>query len=114
MNQAVFEKIRQRRLQMLVHSYIYYELNDNIITDATWSRWAKELQRLQTKYPKTSKKAPYYSQFKNWDGSSGAFLDFDDKVVAVANYLLTMRDSKKKQKIHKNPIKSKTKKKKLF
>lgn len=34
----IAELILQRRLQMLVHSYIYYELNDNIISDSTWSK----------------------------------------------------------------------------
>ena len=31
---------------MLVHSYIYYQLNDNIIDDSTWSKWAMELQKM--------------------------------------------------------------------
>ena len=47
----IAELILQRRLQMLVHSYIYYELNDNIISDNTWSKWAVELADLQNKYP---------------------------------------------------------------
>ena len=124
MNKKAYAKIQQRRLQMLVHSYIYYELNENIISDATWSRWAKELEKLQKKYPKTSKKVPYHEQFKNWDGSSGAFLDFDDKIIGTANYLLDMRDQKKKpakpvkkvvkKKTQKKPVKSKGHKKRLF
>lgn len=116
MNQKAYDKIQQRRLQMLIHSYIYYVLDDNIISDATWSRWAKELSQLQKKYPKTSKKVPYYKQFKNWDGSTGAFLDFDDITVARAEYLLYLRDRPRQQKPkkHTKPVKSKAKKKKLF
>ena len=49
---TIKEKIRQRRRQMLVHSYIYYELDDNIVSDAQWAKWAKELEQLQKNYPK--------------------------------------------------------------
>lgn len=86
--QTIEEKIKQRRLQMLVHSYIYYELNTNIIDDAKWDRWAMELVDLQSRYPKESKKAPYYGEFKDWDGSTGAFLKFDDKTKKRAERLL--------------------------
>ena len=58
---------------MLVHSYIYYELNENIVSDAQWSKWAVELAELQKKYPKESAEVEYYEDFKDWDGSSGAF-----------------------------------------
>lgn len=32
------ELISRRRRQILVHSVIYYKLNENLIDDATWSR----------------------------------------------------------------------------
>lgn len=120
MNKKAYAKIQQRRLQMLVHSYIYYVLNDNIISDFTWNKWAHELAALQEKYPKTSKKVPYYKQFKNWDGSTGAFLDFDDVIAAKAEYLLEMKNpvikpkKVKKPKVKKSPVKPKKKKRKLF
>lgn len=92
MKQTIEEKIKQRRLQILVHSYIYYELNDNIVSDSTWSKWAKELVDLQEKYPKESKSAPYYEQFIDFDGSTGMDLTIpDDFIVNRANYLLSMR-----------------------
>lgn len=37
-NKEIAELIHRRREQMLVHSYIYYQLNDNIIDDNTWSK----------------------------------------------------------------------------
>lgn len=117
MNEKAYTKIQQRRLQMLVHSYIYYVLNDNIISDSTWNKWAHELAALQKKYPKTSKKVPYYKQFKNWDGSTGAFLDFDDNIAGKAEYLLAMKNTPipVKQKKEKKSVKpQKAKKKKLF
>ena len=88
---TIQEKIRQRRRQMLVHSYIYYELNDNIVSDVQWSKWAKELQELQEKYPKESSEVEDYEQFKDWDGSSGAFLNFSEAIKTVAKILLGIK-----------------------
>lgn len=85
---TIQEKIRQRRRQMLVHSYIYYELNQNIVSDHQWSEWAKELAQLQKDYPKESAEVEEYDQFKDWDGSSGAFLKFGENIKTVAKILL--------------------------
>lgn len=89
---TIKEKIRQRRRQMLVHSYIYYELNDNIISDAKWAEWAKELEQLQKNYPKESEEVEYYDDFKDWDGSSGAFLNFGENIKTVAKILLEQKN----------------------
>lgn len=88
---TIEERIRQRRRQMLVHSYIYYELNQNIVDDHTWAKWAKELQQLQQDYPEESKRVEEYEQFQNWDGSSGAFLKFGENIKTVAKILLENR-----------------------
>ena len=93
--QIIEEKIKQRRLQMLVHSYIYYELNKNIIDDATWDKWAMELVKLQKENPLASKNTEYYEQFKEWDGSSGAFLKFDKQTKQRAERLLKINGIKK-------------------
>lgn len=85
----VAERIKQRRLQLLVHSCIYYNLNKNIISDKKWDEWAKELLALQNQYPEISKQVDYYEAFKDWDASTGAFLPLDDEwVVAKAQKLL--------------------------
>ena len=94
MKQTILEKIRQRRRQMLVHSYIYYELNQNIISDYTWSKWAKELAELQEKYPRESAEVEFADLFNGWDGSSGAFLIFPEFSITVANHLLRIKDKK--------------------
>ena len=47
----IAELIKRRRLQILVHSCIYYEFNESIVDDATWAKWAVELEQLQTAYP---------------------------------------------------------------
>lgn len=92
MKTDIVELIHRRREQMLVHSYIYYKLNDNIIDDATWSKWAMELQELQNTYPEISKQVDDYELFESWDGSTGAFLKFSTRVKNKAKYLLSINN----------------------
>ena len=87
---AIAEKIQQRRYQMLIHSCIYYTLNQNVVSDAKWNEWAKELQNLQSSYPEISQQVILYEYFKDWDASTGAFLPITlPWVVEKAKQLLT-------------------------
>lgn len=92
-SEQIEELIKRRRLQLLVHSVIYYRFNTNIVSDAKWSRWAKELVELQKKYPDESKKVRFYDLFADWDGSTGFDLDVkaDDAAIGKARYLLIGR-----------------------
>ena len=74
-------KIRQRRSQMLVHSRIYYVLDENIVSDDTWQRWANELRDLQEEYPQHIKIDFFDREFATWNGDSGAFLPLNDSYV---------------------------------
>lgn len=81
--------IQQRRLQMLVHSRIYYELDTNIISDHQWAKLATELAQLQQQYPEIAARVCYAEAFQDWDGSTGAFLPLKDEwVVRKADQLL--------------------------
>jgi hypothetical protein len=76
--QTLSEKIKQRRIQMLVHSYLYYELDHNVVSDHKWQEWADELVELQ----KRKDTIGFYDEaFSDWTGASGAFLPFDQWVV---------------------------------
>lgn len=87
--EAVQEKIRQRRAQMLIHSCIYYELNDNIVSDHQWQAWADELEALQRTYPDWTQIGFYDWNFRDWDGSTGNHLPHRDPwVFSKANYIL--------------------------
>ena len=59
---------------MLIHSCIYYELNDNIISDHVWQKWADELQKLQEDHPEECKIDFWDWEFRNWDGATGNHL----------------------------------------
>lgn len=78
----VVEAIARRRRQMLVHSYLYYRMDSQVIDDTVWTKWAQQLHHLQKKF---GWRIEFYdSVFEDWDGSSGYHLPADDDVVRVA------------------------------
>lgn len=81
LKQKVQSKIRQRRSQMLVHSYIYYVLDDNMISDDKWQQWANELRDLQKQYPEYCKIGFFDREFATWNGDTGAMLPLKDPYV---------------------------------
>jgi NAD-dependent DNA ligase len=71
------ELIKRRRIQVLVHSCIYYALDDNIVPDHVFDAWAKELEQLMKDHPDAYSDRFDYA-FKNWDSSSGYNLPHRD------------------------------------
>lgn len=69
--EQIKELIERRRRQILVHSYLYYRKNVNIIDDYTFDMWSKELVELTEKYPDIAAEAVYADGFEEFDGSSG-------------------------------------------
>jgi len=89
----VEELIRQRRAQMLVHSCIYYELNDNIISDHKWQAWADELEELQRNNPGIMI-GFFDKEFEGWTGATGNHLPHRNSwVYAKATWLLNVTKS---------------------
>lgn len=87
----VQSKIRQRRSQMLVHSYIYYVLDDNIVSDDKWQQWANELRDLQNEYPEYCKINFFDREFSDWNGDTGAMLPLKNSyVINKANYIYNL------------------------
>lgn len=80
-NDPVVELIRQRRAQMLIHSCLYYEMNESIVTDHQWQAWANELAKLQQDHPDKCVIGFFDEEFKDWDGSSGYHLPLRDPWV---------------------------------
>lgn len=63
---------------IIVHSYIYYELNNNYISDKEYDSKAKELVKYKNDYPKLWKSSMYYKQFgDDYNGSTGFTLYHD-------------------------------------
>lgn len=73
--------IRQRRSQMLVHSFLYYVLDTPIVSDDAWQRWADELAMWNQYFPNIGF---YDAAFADWNGSTGMHLPQDDWVRNLA------------------------------
>ena len=88
-DEEIAELITRRRRQLLVHSIIYYRMNESLISDATWTKWAVELEKLQHDYPEIAKACPYTDAFEAFDHSTGYDLPLGDAWgVRKANQLL--------------------------
>lgn len=90
----VQEKIRQRRFQMVVHSYLYYKMDSPVVDDTTWQRWANELVVLQNVYPDECGMGLWDKDFKDWDGSTGMHLDQTGGVREYAEYIHKLFEDK--------------------
>lgn len=84
--------IAQRRTQMVVHSYLYYVLDQPIVSDDTWQRWADELAQLQRAHPGPVNDMDH--DFADWTGDTGMHLPRGGTVHLQALHLL---------KLHENP-----------
>lgn len=69
------EFIHRRRRQMIIHSVIYYRMDDNVISDDQWQEWANQLRDVQNRYPHLKAIGYHDDLFEEWDGSTGMHLD---------------------------------------
>lgn len=88
LNGEVYYKIRQRRLQMLIHSHLYYRMDNNIVGDKQFDRWAYELRDIQKDYPAESQACDLYEEFADWDGTTGYHLSYFSWVDGIAKQIL--------------------------
>lgn len=68
------------RLQRIIilHSYLYYELDDSVISDREYDAKSKELVRYKNDYPELWRTSEYFKQFgDDYDGSTGFTLFYD-------------------------------------
>lgn len=76
---------------IILHSYIYYELDANIISDRQYDLKAKELVKYKNEYPELWKTSMYYKQFGNdYNGATGFTLyhDLDEHQKAIIRSLV--------------------------
>jgi hypothetical protein len=73
-------KIELLQRWLLVHSFIYYELNNNVVSDEMYDMNSKQLAEMQNKYPDDFIKSKYYYAMKEFDGSTG--FGFVEKLTA--------------------------------
>jgi len=81
-------RLKRLRLNVLVHSCIYYELGSSIISDALFDTWCKELVDLSGWIPPRCSDR-FGAAFKDWTGETGYHLPLHDPwVLGKAQYLL--------------------------
>lgn len=89
----IADTIKRLRLSLMIHSYIYYELDDNIISDSEWSARAMQLVQLQRDYPEIAEKVCLADLYRGFTGDTGFHLAkaIDDAGKGKARYLLMNR-----------------------
>lgn len=74
----IVEKIQLLQRSILVNSYAYYELNDNILSDFQYDANARQLEELANQYPEEFKRSRYYTYFNDfYDAGEHATSGFD-------------------------------------
>lgn len=65
------EKIQLLQRSILVNSYAYYELNENILTDFQYDANTRQLLELKKSAPEAYQKSRYYRYFDNFESGTG-------------------------------------------
>jgi hypothetical protein len=82
------KRIRHLRSLILVHSYLYYVLDNPIVDDIQWQLWADELAEI-------NKPISWYDEmFEGWDGTTGYHLKYDPWVIGTAIYLVRLHGNR--------------------
>lgn len=64
-------KIQMLQRWILVHSFLYYELNNSIVSDEMFDKNSKQLTTMKRKFAKSYKEALFGYAMKDFDGSTG-------------------------------------------
>lgn len=56
---------------VVVHSILYYEMDNSIVSDKAFDTNAKQLAQMQKDFPKDAKASQYWYAFKGFDGTTG-------------------------------------------
>lgn len=101
LDEGVISVLNRRMRQVLVHSFIYYQLNDSIIEDYTFDRWSKDIVMMRRQYPEEFAQTFYADAFKDFDGSSGYDLPYSNPEIQAVGYRMInrYRELKNKQMI---------------
>lgn len=81
MSQRQIDELRE---MLHAHAYIYYELNDNLISDSEWDGMARKLVGLQTTYPHSKERGYEWEYFKDFTGGTGFDMPWTDHIKRLA------------------------------
>lgn len=85
------EVIKRHRLNLMIHSYLYYWQDISIWSDDKWQQVADELEELQRIYPEPINF--YDKEFEDWTGATGMHLPRDNYVVSKAMYIARLQEA---------------------
>ena len=75
---TIVEKIQLLQRSILVNSFAYYELNNNILSDYQYDANARQLEELARSYPEEFKRSRYWDYFYDFfDTDEHATSGFD-------------------------------------
>jgi NAD-dependent DNA ligase len=98
MGEIMRELIARRRRQILVHSCLYYQYNESIVSDTQYDTWARELAQLQADYPVEAAAAVYAKDFADFakESVTGFDLPFaNPEIVRTAAQLLRIHKKRR-------------------
>lgn len=93
------EKIELLERSILVNSYAYYELDENILSDYQYDANTRQLLELKNTAPKDFKRSRYYKYFDNFESGTGFDLssriksdrDMFERISRDANFALRLK-----------------------
>lgn len=97
MDQNVIQRIEYLRKKLLVHSIVYYRLNESIIPDTKWAAWALELENLVRKHPEEGQNSFLAEEFRDFDHSTGYNLPLEIPWAVAVAMNLVLYDQKIRQ-----------------
>ena len=93
---SIVEKINLLERWLLVHSYIYYDLDQNVCSDEVYDGNCIQLYGMMNDFPDEFKQSRYHSAFYDFEIGTGMQLyprleGFDkQRVVEDANFILNI------------------------
>lgn len=80
---TIVERIQLLQRSILVNSFAYYELNENILTDFQYDANALQLAELKRGYPDEFKRSKYYEYFYDYCADGGHYTSGFDLLERV-------------------------------
>lgn len=81
------EKISFRERQILLHSFIYYHADSNVISDKQYDSLSYGLEKMIKEHPQEFKESEYYHIFYDWTPATG--FDLIDRLSEQELYRVT-------------------------
>lgn len=78
--------VMRKRRNFLLHSFLYYVLDESVIEDTKFDSICKDLCELQRKLPKLCSMLPYHELCKQLDDSgSGSYIKKEEYPLEIVN-----------------------------